>query len=214
MNAPAIVVIAKAPVPGRVKTRCCPPCTPAQAADLAAASLADTLDAVAASAATRRIVALDGLPGPWLPAGFDVVPQCGGSLGPRIDHALETIGSPVLLIGMDTPQVTSVGLDRALRLVTDRETGAVVGPARDGGFWALGLAAPLPDLCATVPMSTASTAARLRDALRRRGVPWHELEALLDVDDVESAAAVAATVPGSRFAETFDSIAAAWSVAS
>ena len=42
---------------------------------------------------------------------------------------------------------------------------AVVGPALDGGFWALGLAVPMPGLCATVPMSTAATGARLRDAL-------------------------------------------------
>jgi glycosyltransferase A (GT-A) superfamily protein (DUF2064 family) len=207
-------VIAKSPVAGRVKTRCCPPCTPEQAADLAVASLADTLDAVRMSGATRRVVALDGRPGPWLPAGFDVVAQCGGGLGERIDHALGAIGSPAVLIGMDTPQVTAACLDRALQLVSDRETEAVVGPARDGGFWALGLAAPSPGLCATVPMSTTSTVARLRGELRRRVLTWRELDELMDFDDVESAAAVAATLPGSRFGETFDAIAATWQVAS
>ena len=59
-----LLVMAKAPVAGRVKTRLCPPCTPAEAAAIAEAALADTLDAVAACGAGRRIVALDGEPGP------------------------------------------------------------------------------------------------------------------------------------------------------
>ena len=97
--------------------------------------------------------------------------------------------------------------------MTDRHT-AVVGPACDGGFWALGLPSPVPGLCADVPMSTTSTAARLRDALRRRRLRWQELDELMDVDDVESAAAVAAAVPGSRFCAAFDAIADTWRLAS
>src|SRR5215475_12006380 len=72
------VVIAKEPVPGRVKTRLTPPFTPAEAALLAEAALADTLAAVAAAPVSRHVLALDGVPGDWLPAGFDVIPQCGG----------------------------------------------------------------------------------------------------------------------------------------
>ena len=79
---PHVLVMAKSPVPGRVKTRLCPPCTPAEAAALAEAALADTLEAVAACGAGRRILALDGAPGPWLPAGFEVVAQCQGQPQP------------------------------------------------------------------------------------------------------------------------------------
>ena len=68
-----VLVMAKAPVPGRVKTRLCPPCTPDEAAAITEAALADTLAAVARCGAGRRIIALDGAPGPWLPARFEVI---------------------------------------------------------------------------------------------------------------------------------------------
>ena len=138
MNQPTVAVMAKAPAAGRVKTRCCPPCTPTQAAELAAAALADTLETVASCAATRRVVALDGQRGPWLPADFTVVEQCGGDLGARIDHVLAELGPPVVLIGIDTPQVTAPALDDALGLLTSRVTDAVVGPACDGGVLGIG----------------------------------------------------------------------------
>src|SRR4029453_10639579 len=82
-----LIVIAKAPVPGRVKTRLCPPCTPAQAAALAEASLRDTLAAAARCGASRRVVALDGAPGSWLPDGFEVIPQRGSGLAERLSAA-------------------------------------------------------------------------------------------------------------------------------
>jgi 2-phospho-L-lactate guanylyltransferase (CobY/MobA/RfbA family) len=69
-----VLVVAKATVAGRVKTRLCPPCSEEEAAAVAEAALADTLEAVAACAASRRIVALDGDPGHWLPAGFEIIP--------------------------------------------------------------------------------------------------------------------------------------------
>ena len=79
-----LLVIAKQPVPGRVKTRLVPPCTYEQAASLAEAALADTLRAVRMTPARRRVLILDGQPGPWLPPGFDIVPQCAGPLDERL----------------------------------------------------------------------------------------------------------------------------------
>src|SRR3954453_7863998 len=84
-----LIVIAKAPVPGRVKTRLCPPCTPAQAAALAEASLRDTLAAVLRTRAQRRVVALDGAPGPGLPDGFEVIAQRGGGGAERLTSVFE-----------------------------------------------------------------------------------------------------------------------------
>ena len=75
-----LMVIAKEPVPGRVKTRLTPAYTPAEAAELAEAALSDTLAAVASVGVTRRILALAGSPGRWLPPGFDVIAQRGGGL--------------------------------------------------------------------------------------------------------------------------------------
>ena len=83
-----IMVIAKEPVPGRVKTRLTPPYTPAEAAELAEAALTDTLAAVASAPVARRVLALAGTPGRWLPPGFDVIGQRGGGLDERIAWAL------------------------------------------------------------------------------------------------------------------------------
>jgi glycosyltransferase A (GT-A) superfamily protein (DUF2064 family) len=68
---PTLLVIAKSPAPGRVKTRLTPPCTPEQAARLAGAALSDTLAAAARTRrAARRVLVLDGASGPWLPRDF------------------------------------------------------------------------------------------------------------------------------------------------
>src|SRR4051812_23023435 len=109
-----LLVMAKAPVPGRVKTRLCPPCDPVQAAAIAEAALADTLDAVAGCGVERRLLALDGEPGDWLPAGFEVVPQVGASFAARLAAAWTEVDGPGLQIGMDTPQVAATSLDAGL----------------------------------------------------------------------------------------------------
>ena len=68
-----VVVIAKEPRPGAVKTRLCPPLTPEQAAELAEAALADTCRVIAGTGAQFRVMALEGRPGPWMPPGCDLV---------------------------------------------------------------------------------------------------------------------------------------------
>ncbi|MEU6665701.1 DUF2064 domain-containing protein [Streptomyces sp. NPDC046727] len=190
-----LLVIAKEPLPGRVKTRLTPPFTPAEAASLAEAALADTLRAVAATPATRRVLVLDGTPGPWLPPGFDVVPQCAGGLDLRLADAFARCDGPALLIGMDTPQVTP-------ELLTADFAGydACFGPAEDGGFWALGLAEPDPALLRGVPMSTPDTGAVQRRRLVAAGLRVRDLPRLRDVDTAADAAAVAARAPHGRFA--------------
>ena len=190
-----LLVIAKQPVPGRVKTRLVPPCTYEQAAALAEAALADTLQAVLMAPARRRLLVLDGEPGPWLPAGFDIVPQCGGPLDERIAGAFAAVHGPALLIGMDTPQVSP-----DLLAVDWTAAEAVFGPAADGGFWALGLRVPDPALLAGVPMSTPSTGAIQRARLVRAGLRVTDLPRLRDVDTVADAVAVARQTPRSRFA--------------
>ncbi|WP_306322750.1 MULTISPECIES: DUF2064 domain-containing protein [unclassified Streptomyces] len=190
-----LLVIAKEPRPGRVKTRLTPPFTPQDAAGLAEAALADTLDAVAATPAARRVLVLDGAPGPWLPPGFEVVPQCAGGLDERLAAAFAACSGPALLIGMDTPQVRP-----DLLTVDFADCDAWFGPALDGGFWALGLAAPDPELLRGVPMSTAHTGAAQRARLVEAGLRVRELPPLRDVDTAADAAIVAAQAPHGRFA--------------
>ena len=206
MTGPAaqLVVIAKAPVPGRVKTRLTPPFSPLQAARLAEAALADTLAAAAKVPAARHVIALDGAPGHWLPGGFKIIRQRGRGLDERIAAALgeayARLPVPVVLIGMDTPQVTPGLLESALRPLADGTADAAFGPAADGGFWLLGLRRPDPALVVGVPMSTARTGAAQLARLADAGLRVRRLPCRLDVDSAADADAVAEQIPGSRFA--------------
>lgn len=197
-----IIVLAKAPVPGKVKTRLCPPCRPAQAAELAEAALVDTLTAVAATPCERRVLVLDGAPGPWLPAGFDVLRQRGDGLDERLAHAFTDVGTGGLLIGMDTPQLTPAMLAASLRALCARRVDTVLGPCIDGGWWGLGLRAPDPAVFVGVPMSTPHTGAAQRARLHQLRMRTGALPVMRDVDDFTDAVAVARIAPCSRFAAT------------
>ncbi|GAA0607081.1 DUF2064 domain-containing protein [Sporichthya brevicatena] len=206
-----LLVVAKSPVPGRVKTRLCPPFTPAEAAALAEAALRDTLDLVVAAPATRRVLALEGEPGPWLPAGIEVRPQRGAGLDERIANALADLTGPTLLVGMDTPQLTMRHLT-----VDFANHDAWFGPAADGGFWGLGLRGPDPALVLGVPMSRDDTGAVQLARLRSAGLRVGLLPVLRDVDTAADAGAVAAecaaTGAGRRFATAYDALSAALTV--
>ncbi|MFE7773547.1 DUF2064 domain-containing protein [Streptomyces sp. NPDC057445] len=193
-----LMVIAKAPVPGRVKTRLTSRYTPEEAAALAEAALVDTLEAVRATAATRRVLVLDGTPGRWLPSDIEVLPQLArGGLDQRLAAAFAACSGPALLIGMDTPQVTPALLATGLELARGE---AVFGPAEDGGFWALGLAESDPALVSGVPMSMPDTGALQRRRLVAAGLTVRDLPVLRDVDTPADARLVADGAPHSRFA--------------
>jgi rSAM/selenodomain-associated transferase 1 len=196
-----VLVVAKTPEPGRVKTRLCPPCTPEQAARVAAAALADTVEAVTAAPAGHRTLVVDG-PHP-APPGWHRVAQRGAGLGARLAHAFvdtRRTGTPSLLVGMDTPQLTVERLAQAAGLL--RTADAVLGLAEDGGWWALGLAEPRhATVLREIPTSLPTTGVRTLAALRRRGLRVAALPVLRDVDTAADAHAVAALCPpGSRFA--------------
>ena len=199
-----VIVIAKEPVPGRVKTRLTPPFTPVEAAALAEAALADTLAAVADATVTRRVLALEGAPGRWLPPGFDVIGQRGGGLDERIAWALADTraswSAPVVLIGMDTPQVTPELLASAAEPLVSGAADATFGMAEDGGFWLLGLREIDPALVLGVAMSRPDTGARQLRRLVEGGLRVLPLPALTDVDTADEAERVAAMLPDSRFA--------------
>jgi rSAM/selenodomain-associated transferase 1 len=197
---PALVVIAKAPVAGLAKTRLCPPLSGEQAAALARAALEDTLAAVLASGAARRVLVLDGEPGEWLPDGVELLAQRGGDLAQRLADAFEDVGGPALLIGMDTPQVTPALLDEGLDVLAADGCDAVLGLTFDGGYWAIGLARPDRRVFAGVPMSRADTGAVQLARLRELGLRTRSLVTLGDVDRYEDAIAVADLAPAGGFA--------------
>jgi hypothetical protein len=212
-----VVVMAKSPLPGRVKTRLCPPYSPAEAAVLAEASLRDTLAAVVATPATSRTLALAGPIGDWLVPGLSVVPQRGEGLDERLAAAFQDAqqcsGSPVLLIGMDTPQVSGELLARCgARLLSIDGPDAVLGMASDGGWWALGLRRPDSSLLLGVPMSTATTGKDQLTRLLTAGLRVELLPMLTDIDDAATADEVAALAPASRLAAAVESLSLAVAV--
>lgn len=203
-TAPTFIVIAKAPVPGRSKTRLTPPCSPEQAAELAEAALRDTLAAVAEAPAARRVVVLDGAPGAWLPGDFEVLPQRGDGLDERLAAAFQDVDADAtggaVLVGMDTPQVTAEDLSAAWDALRAPGADAVLGHAPDGGYWSVGLRVQDPALFVGLPMSSEHTGRDQEARLREHGLAVALLPELRDVDLIDDALAVAALAPATRFA--------------
>jgi rSAM/selenodomain-associated transferase 1 len=210
-----ILVVAKAPVPGLAKTRLASALGPEAAADIAAAALLDTLDAVAQTPVAARVVALTGdLDAASRSqeirerlADFVVIPQRGTDFADRLanahaDAAKAAGPHPVLQIGMDTPQITAELMVRTAEALL--ASPAVLGMASDGGWWVLGVHSPTDaDVLRAVPMSTPDTGAVTLRALRDTGLDVTLVDELRDVDTIEDLAAVRETSPpGSRFART------------
>ena len=205
-----IIVLAKSPVSGRVKTRLSPTFTPAEAAALAAAAIRDTFDTVVRVGPVRMVVAWDGPVVPWIPAAARVVRQRGGGLDERLEHVFADVlgpsgdasggltdvipDRPTLLVGMDTPQL------RPEHLTADwRGADAVLGLSPDGGYWAIGFRRHVPGAIRGVEMSSERTGAQQLARLRSLGLSVTLLPPLLDVDDPADARIVAGEAPDSRF---------------
>ncbi|MEP6650002.1 MAG: DUF2064 domain-containing protein [Lapillicoccus sp.] len=196
-----VVVLAKSPVPGRVKTRLQPTFSGAEAAALAAAAVRDTLDAVTALGPRRTVVAWEGPLAPWLPSTACIVPQRGSTLDERLEHIFDDVYASevgrelkVLLVGMDTPQLRASDLD-----VRWDDRDAVLGPSCDGGYWAIGFRRHTPGAFRGIPMSTARTGAAQLARLELLGLRVGRLPTVRDVDLPADAAEVAAAAPGTRF---------------
>ena len=201
-----VIVLAKAPVPGRVKTRLTPPLTDDQAAAIAAAALDDTFRAVLGSTrSTGTVAVFDGDPSPWVPTGIVVIPQVDGGLDRRLPAAFGDVhalhGTAMVLVAMDTPQVTAAMVDEAIDALAQPEVDAVFGPADDGGYWLIGLRALRPDeksydsLFHDVPMSTDGTGAAQRERLLCCGWRVHDVGRLRDIDTIGDIIAVTKAEP-------------------
>jgi glycosyltransferase A (GT-A) superfamily protein (DUF2064 family) len=109
-------------------------------------------------------------------------------------------GIPSLLVGMDTPQLTTALLTAAARALLNGAD-AVLGPTDDGGWWTLGLRDPAhAEMLKDVPMSTSDTHACTLATLHGNGLSVTLLTRLRDVDTAADAYAVAAGFPHGRFA--------------
>lgn len=190
MSDTRIVIFAKAPRPGAVKTRLIPALGSAGAARLAERMLIRTLDE--ALAADLGAVELCADPpfndsawhGVHLPLGVRTSAQGAGDLGDRMARAAQRAldqNQSVLLIGTDCPQLNAQSLrDAALLLETHH---AIMHPATDGGYTLLGLAAFDPALFSAIPWSTHQVAALTRERLAALGWRMAVGRMLADIDE-------------------------------
>jgi rSAM/selenodomain-associated transferase 1 len=204
-----LLVVAKAPVPGQVKTRLGAHVGMSAAAELAAASLHDTVEAGSSTGWTCHLslsgdldAAVDGEALRLALSGWTIHPQLGRDLGARLADAHRRTPGPVVQIGMDTPHVTAARLMDVAAGLDDHD--AVIGPAEDGGWWALALRNPVHARALEgVPMSTPTTGADTRAALEASGLSVTEGPVMRDVDTVADAEHVAQLAPESRFASVW-----------
>lgn len=202
-----MLVVAKAPVPGKVKTRLGAAIGMENAAELAGAALLDTLGACTTAVGAQRChLALagglaDAVCGAEIAVALDgwtVTPQRGGGLGERLANAHADVPGPRVQIGMDTPQVTPELLLAAAGALDDSD--AAIGPATDGGWWVLALSGPdgarvLPGVPMSTPRTYDATCAALRDA----GLDVATVGSLRDVDEAADAEIVAREAPTTHF---------------
>lgn len=188
----ALLVFAKEPLPGRVKTRMCPPWTPAQAAGFYEALLDDVLAAsaaacaglglasyllVAPAAAVARMAARAA-------AGFTVLAQRGPDLAARMEGASAEVHArghaPLLLRGSDSPTLGEEALRQALDAL-DSGADVALAPDQGGGYVLVGLRRPAPGLFAH-PMSTTRVLDDTLACARRLGLRAELLAPGFDVD--------------------------------
>jgi rSAM/selenodomain-associated transferase 1 len=195
MNAerPLVQVFAKAPVPGRVKTRLIPHLGVAGATELYCRMLQRTLATVAiARAGSSEMWTTEPASSALLQSccrllGVPVRQQEGADLGERLSHAAcdgLTRSRHVLVVGADIPAMTPDDL-REARSALLAGTDAVLGPAEDGGYWLIGLRRHDPRVFQGIEWGGSDVAERTRDRMRELGWAWHELPPRWDVDRPE-----------------------------
>jgi hypothetical protein len=187
--------MAKAPRPGKVKTRLAPPLTLDQSAAINVCFLRDTTEniaAIAASAPAAGIISytpigdaalFDNL----LPADFALIPQRGDGFGERLLATAEDIlacgyGS-VCLIDSDSPTVPAAAFEQAIAELTRPGDRIVLGPSHDGGYYLIGLKRAHPEPFSNIAWSTSTVFAETVAAVKTAGIEISILPLWYDVDD-------------------------------
>ena len=187
-SSPSLVIFGREPIPGRVKTRLARDIGAERAAAVYAMMLERTLVEAMATGIPVVLSLAEDLTGCWLPPdGPRVEVQADGDLGRRMLEAFRLRfaegADRVLLIGSDCPGATRVHLLKAFEILSG--VAVVLGPAEDGGYWAIGQRAPGVDCFSGVPWSSPGTLPATREKLRSGDVRWAETVTLADVDTAE-----------------------------
>jgi hypothetical protein len=188
-----LVVFAKAPEAGSVKTRLCPPLSPHEAAALAEAFLRDVL-ALAQSLADCALMLCYTPRGTrnrmrrLAPSRWRLRLQRGADLGERLGHVMaDLLTDPrarVVVLGSDSPQLPSATLSAAYASLARHDL--VLGPAEDGGYYLIGLRRWTRGLFDGVRWSTDRALADTLERARTLGLSCELLEQAYDVDDIAS----------------------------
>lgn len=178
-------LFARWPEPGKAKTRLIPALGAVGAADIHRRLTERTVATVLAAGLACEVRSTGADPAAfrdWLGPDVVIVEQGEGDLGQRLARAAETL--PVLLLGADIPGLAPRHLVTAAAALATNP--AVIGPAVDGGYWLLGLAAPAPQLFENIAWGTGTVFA---DTVFRLSQPPVLLETLADLDRPEDLAA-------------------------
>jgi len=207
----ALVIFAKAPIPGQVKTRLCPPLTPDEAATLHGSFVLDILERTK-MAVSKLKLPLDRYLACAPSAthvffkimeerqGVKLMDQVGDDLGARMNQAFKTLFAQgyrqVLLIGTDVPTLPLDHFRQALASLENHDL--VLGPALDGGYYLIGLKRMAPELFADIPWSTDQVLRLTREKAVTLGLTtallesWHDVDSLADLQGlIETCAAEA-----------------------
>lgn len=196
----ALVIFAKAPIAGQVKTRLCPPLTPDEAATLHGSFVLDTLERTKAAVSTfklpldRYLACAPSSTHVFFKImeerqGVRVIDQVGDDLGSRMNQAFDALFKQgykrVLIVGTDAPSLPLEYYKHAITLLETHDL--VLGPALDGGYYLIGLTRPIPDLFTGIPWSTEQVLALTQEKAGALGLktallaPWRDVDTIADL---------------------------------
>ena len=210
----ALVIFAKAPIPGQVKTRLCPPLTPDEAATLHGSFVIDMLERTKVAVAKLKLPFdryLACAPSSALVffkimeerQGVKLIDQVGDDLGARMNQAFVEMFTQgyqrVLIVGTDVPSLPLDHYKQALALLDSHDL--VLGPALDGGYYLIGLKRATPDLFVGIPWSTDRVLGMTQEKAAKLGLktaltaPWRDVDTIEDVQALIEASALDAKKP-------------------
>ncbi len=215
----ALVIFAKAPIPGQVKTRLCPPLTPDEAATLHGSFVLDTLERTKTAVARLKLPFDRYLA--CAPSSTHVffkimeerqdvrlIDQVGDDLGARMNQAFETMFAVgyrrVLIVGTDVPTLPFDHYKQALALSETNDL--VLGPAFDGGYYLIGLKRTAPDLFTGIPWSTDQVLKLTQEKAAKLGLkisllpPWRDVDTIDDLQALIEASALDGKKPKNEHA--------------
>jgi rSAM/selenodomain-associated transferase 1 len=196
-NLCALAVMAKAPRPGRVKTRLSPPLTLDQTAALNTRFLRDTCENLATIPGAQGVISYtpagdEALFQGIVPEDFGLVRQRGDAFGERLLAAAEDILAlgygAVCLIDSDSPTVPGAAFEQAVEALAQPGDRIVLGPSHDGGYYLIGMKQPHPEPFERITWSTGTVCAETLERCREAGIEVVLLPTWYDVDDAATLA--------------------------